>query len=33
MSLSKQLKLILTGYLDPGMSSVLNKQTNGEMPS
>lgn len=28
MSVSKQLKLILTGYLDPGMSSVLNKQTN-----
>lgn len=28
LSVSKQLKLISTGYLDPGMFSVLNKQTN-----
>lgn len=28
MSVSKQLKLMLTGYPDPGMFSVLNKQIN-----
>lgn len=34
MAVPNKLKLLLTGYLDPGMFSVLqNEQTKGEMPS